>query len=1183
MRSKKLGRIQPIRETSDTHHHLIIVLLSTLFILVVVYIDCATATPYTTKHQPHNSTHQHAARDKQARIGVRQAAIPGTRLGDGGHQAGASTKSRPGSLYSLNNRGPLRSAHLLRPPQRPRVPLADGPRGASSFGERRRSGAQSSLTGSRPTLLSQLFSSGEQASSARSGNSWSQPDPRRSYSLPVSLIKIPGRRRASDQSTATRRASELDANATSTSEPPADITTTSASNSSEDFVLSPSAANPLGDQTSESAAAPDVQRQPQVSSSARGRSDGQMVSLIRYVPVVVNLPADHLVAIAAAAASAAKSSPAAAPARLTAVKLTPSPASAIKSAGELHSASIDIDSQQQAALIDLYRHNSPKYQLVAEQNGPPLAENQQASASGDMNSDFSQLYTSTSALLNGAESGPVSNSPFNNYNSQQQLTRLAYLQPVGQPAQFSPSTYAASKALSAYASRLLSMLRPSALLSSIGGVYSQATQQHSMGLHTQQPKMQPQIYLLAPADSMESLAASGQRSVGHHIGGVAPTSRPDDLLINQASKVHSTKSNSGSGIEGQSASSYRWSQQQSQQKAQPQSGQLLGQGMQPTSGLICIQGMIGRPQMQQQPQLSNQLQAQQQLDDTFDYEKPSNEITTNIQQQQIKSSGQQQQVTSGTKSGTKGRQKGSAQTVAKESPVRLMQKMAFKANQQRQQQTSIEQSGQSNEDQVEQQQQQQEQPIRQLKLMGQSSESRSAVTMDAGDVSEKLDADQTDGHSNRISGKDGKPIIPFTIRDKLDVSPVVSRGRLQLAGGTRKTESTSAAIGTSTNSPVQYDDDGNDHFGNQWSSVPSHEERRAKTTFVSSTHPTTIFERQQRQRSGQSQPPPHIDYRKEAVQSVSGSMGNGLGNSLPILMASSTSSSSRNPSAIVETRGPQFTSLKHEDVSSELLGSGTPAFLRPSVVFKSGAYDSNNLINSQFGNSASSSELIRQNLKGYERKQQQPSRLISSVSLHDDELEPFATSSQPTTVASSTVELVVNSSPVSPVSNSDFSSMNSSITASPMFPSQSTTPIPSKTTTSTEEYDYTTTATTTSLPSDLNDGQQSHSAQTTTTTTPSSFHSHDRSLSSGAGQFDKISESLQTNPLDLIDLQNSRSSFELPSQLESLTMLLPQSSQKHSMANSILERKSLLPVRLSGELGGSLDKRISLQRPSRRS
>lgn len=48
--------------------------------------------------------------------------------------------------------------------------------------------------------------------------------------------------------------------------------------------------------------------------------------------------------------------------------------------------------------------------------------------------------------------------------------------------------------------------------------------------------------------------------------------------------------------------------------------------------------------------------------------------------------------------------------------------------------------------------------------------------------------------------------------------------------------------------------------------------------------------------------------------------------------------------------------------------------------------------------------------------------------------------------------------------------------------------------------------------------------------------SNNKLLTTG-DEFARISEALQTDPLDLIDLQNSRSNFELPSQLESLSML----------------------------------------------
>lgn len=57
----------------------------------------------------------------------------------------------------------------------------------------------------------------------------------------------------------------------------------------------------------------------------------------------------------------------------------------------------------------------------------------------------------------------------------------------------------------------------------------------------------------------------------------------------------------------------------------------------------------------------------------------------------------------------------------------------------------------------------------------------------------------------------------------------------------------------------------------------------------------------------------------------------------------------------------------------------------------------------------------------------------------------------------------------------------------------------------------------------------------------------DESLLSGSAEseFERISESLQTSPLDLIDLQNSRSAFALPAQLESISMLSERNQHQH--------------------------------------
>lgn len=165
-------------------------------------------------------------------------------------------------------------------------------------------------------------------------------------------------------------------------------------------------------------------------------------------------------------------------------------------------------------------------------------------------------------------------------------------------------------------------------------------------------------------------------------------------------------------------------------------------------------------------------------------------------------------------------------------------------------------------------------------------------------------------------------------------------------------------------------------------------------------------------------------------------------------------------------------------------------------------------------------------------------------------------STRPPPPAGSTVELLVNSSPVAanqqPAPNRREPSRHehdggAPLTASPLRLATATVEPPSglsyaSPTLETTQQDSIAEATTTS--SESSDPESATTSSPTGSSSSSSFHSHDKSLSNNAEDFGKISESLQTNPLDLIDLQNSRSSFELPSQLESLAMLLPKQQQQ---------------------------------------
>jgi len=1086
---------------------------------------------------------------------------------------------------------------------------------------------------------------------------WSQPDPRRAYSLPVSLIRLPSRRGQSAGASRRDTGHQQAANSSSvhvyratpglarSSAPPPDESDWAQQQWATTGALGAAAASGQADEppASESAAseaprqlasvvvasagsAPQWPRQ-----TAFGKRGQQMVALVRYVPVVMSVPADQLASLASSSSpsNVLTSGHHQPRARLAALRL---PAGLASGAGGLPVEAALVE-QQQASLGQqqpggLARASAFQL-LVAAPGGQPVGQAQQqaawpeaegafqqqqqlGAAADSLGGDFSQLYASSALLAEPA------------LLAHQQ--RLAYLQPVGPATQLVPATQAASRALSAYAARLMAMLRPSALLSSIGGgatpTGGSSGHAHATPIAATSQQLQtaggqsagaraapnaPQIFLLAPADSV-GVPAGIREQVGVPAG--RQQARPEDLLVNQASKVHATKSSVQQTL-------VQPNLVQPPSLVQPSSSGQSAGNLQPLGGMICAQALIARPPQQQQS--AAPMQQQQQADDSFEFERPPGEQTLVAPQQpQVQL---QLQLVKG------GRQQTSVEPAAKtrESPARLVQKLAGAkgARQQpfvQQQQQSLDEqdefslaepqafpAGQqlSQQQQSAQQQQlanQQQLGQQQLKLMGLSSESRGQTTSaepgqreSSGELASgprgatgrlRPPADEQDEQQTRFD-REGRPVIPFTIRDKIELGPTWTQsrsGRLQaashkLAGAARGLPAT-----PTNSSPVQYDDEA---AAEQWpsggrsqpprlsiapleSQPPEAEpERRSRTSFVSSAAPTTTFGREPRREGGGAA---RIEYRPESAHSAArgpaaaddGQAGGrgAAGQSIPILMASSSSSSSSGSSssttgtaqqqrwsewsapAQVRHRSSSAAELRH---STRERGPHTPSRASSLLLRPTSAPGS-----SGFGDAAASSER----------------RTVSTPTegqLRGELRGELQARSSP--AASQTVELLVNSSPVTPSYSAgstdelDPKLSGATITASPLATTSAAATVQFQSTQVDSRADHPQQAgdTVSTSAGQLERAHEQSGALQASAQEPvesGAFHSsHDRSLSSGVAgddldgeKFGKISQSLQTNPLDLIDLQNSRSSFELPSQLESLSMLLPNGRDQHASA-----------------------------------
>lgn len=301
-------------------------------------------------------------------------------------------------------------------------------------------------------------------------NVWSQPDPRKSYSTPVNFIKV-----------ATRRASEPIGRALAaakltqlpTREGVAASPSQADSNSSiqdiESNVLMPTtaAAGPTTRMAAENRRREQVQQQVQATTTV-----GDMIAFIKYVPVLMQLQR--------------------APSELLAAQqsqLTP------------------VGSQ----LI--------KYHLLAESNS-------------NVEHQSNEQHEQTQPTVELAELAPVTRSP--DQKSIQPIYH-AQLQPFATPnlvvrgladplvSISRPAIDPQSRPISSYASKLISLLRPSSLLSSIG-----RGEQNLSNLVTSSSSQVHHLYVLAPA------SASGlQMPVGLQLsrpGSSSPTATQSEIL-----------------------------------------------------------------------------------------------------------------------------------------------------------------------------------------------------------------------------------------------------------------------------------------------------------------------------------------------------------------------------------------------------------------------------------------------------------------------------------------------------------------------------------------------------------------------------------------------------------------------------------------------------------------------------
>lgn len=904
---------------------------------------------------------------------------------------------------------------------------------------------------------------------------WSQPDPRRSYSLPENLVKIirkggGGSKKKSTLSKANRMmVSQSNANTNmSRRDEPSNISLNEnlnypAANSNEQYNTDSSKSN----------------------LETKSMDRHNMITVIKYIPIVMSVPADQLIPVQ----SSTKTLIAASSRR---------PAHQIKLANPLSYYSAPITttpqpaSQQQQDLFSSSPTTDQHYGLPIQTRLVPYQFVQEAPYSA---------------------------------NSEQ------------------PVTSSTSKALSA-ASRFISMLRPSTILSSMQP-HAGSSQPNLNYLSSQQGQSmyqlpsQAQIYLI---ESAPSAATDVYRKQQQHYAAPSKSTRSNEMLAKQASQVQLSSrqlSNKQPTI---------WFHQQ-------------------PNGLLCIHQQATGAENQKLP-----LSALSSMMSPI-LVSPAYTVASIASQQTTSGSSDQDQdyssfdyVTSTTtkpivsvRVATKNnKQLPMARNNAsdKESPIKVARKLLkakSEATVQQHQQDAIEDE--------------QVNISGQQKLLGSPSENSSIFDVANHTINEevwklsplaKLGARKADGESAMM--------IPFTIRDKIDL-PFRQQQVLEEARARKHNHQGSRSMALAgTNSPVHFDDQGGEVeldqslLGKQrqqqpppqppkWQHSPSAfagEERKVKTSFISAK----ADKGKQRIVSNNAinKLQASIDYKKDIDGGGAGRPEDAeAGYTLPLLMASSAKiSASRSAN---NDSSASMLLADADQSSSRAKAKPLAPFLRPSVVYHGGAStpsiatttsspawaapaDNMELASSSVTTSSTldgqpvrlASGYLSRRPSSLQRDNADESRqqliLVSSSSL-TGESGPKVNSTT-TTTTPSTVELLINSTPEHQATVTA-SSITSTTTAQTSRPGA----VPSAAVTTGEdraEADWS--------------GQAAASHANHLSGDDASMKNNQLFPSGGAGdnEFDRISQSLHKNPLDLIDLQNSRSNFQLPAQLESMSM-----------------------------------------------
>lgn len=532
---------------------------------------------------------------------------------------------------------------------------------------------------SAPSLEAEIGAPNEQLKhqviTKQTNSSWSQPDPRKSYSTPVRYVKVIrnplvrtrvgnyhsamsvryGTSSAGDAEVALKRAEYSLVNGSSRKNEDGDETNDD--DSSRDAKMIQMGSKPTSEQPSIKYSLLHHMSKPKV-------SEPGLIALVRYVPLPIALMKGNPHELQYTLAKGKQTGGKIFVGRLT-------------SAGPPQPAHQTAQQALDSNLIESLEASTPASVYLVPTVGPRAVSN--ATSSNDTSSDaandpidaeHTQLYSAGAIMLKPAAAGSTQvlaqmssgSDPNNNNHLANEMTqptaiatfemsptiatagmqpvRLAYLPTLAsvgsqqQVAQFngqSPnmvpgglSVGASRAALSAYASRLMSLLRPSHLLSSIGvnGPQPQAVQQQQYGYAVQSPihpsqSAPAQIYLLAPADTVASFSSqppskqqqqSQQMTPSAH--SQSPSMKLEEFMLDQATKaVHAAVSSAKSASAASPQPYYMapvpvvpaassWLQAMSAQRPMQMMPSMSSMQMAtstPAAGLICMPSAIESP------------------------------------------------------------------------------------------------------------------------------------------------------------------------------------------------------------------------------------------------------------------------------------------------------------------------------------------------------------------------------------------------------------------------------------------------------------------------------------------------------------------------------------------------------------------------------------------------------------